>query len=264
MKLSIITINYNDAKGFEKTVQSVVSQSFKDFQYIVIDGGSKDDSKNIIEKYTSKISYWISEPDKGIYNAMNKGIKQAIGDYILFVNSGDELYDSDVLNKISPYLGKADLISGNTNLIRKGVPEVTSSRKNLTFKDLFRYSIDHPSTFIRRSLFDSVGFFDEDLKIISDWKWFIIALAKQNASYLPIDVIVSTFVFDGISSLPENKAKLLAEREQVLQEEFSFFVQDYKKYIEIEEPAKNFEKLKNSGWVKLGRKLGLMKNVKFQ
>lgn len=263
MKLSIITINYNYAKGLEKTIQSVISQSSKDYQYIVIDGGSKDDSKNVIDKYTEHISNWISEPDKGIYNAMNKGIAQATGEYILFINSGDSLYNNGVISTVIPLLKNTDLISGHTNLVKDDISEIVKSRKQVTFKDLFRYSIDHPSTFIRRELFEKIGVYDENLKIISDWKWFIIALAKHNVSYLPIDVIISTFVFDGISSLPENKAKLLAERKQVLEQEFPFFIEDYKTLIEYEEPAKNFQKLKNSAWIKVGRKMGLMKNVKF-
>ena len=263
MKLSIITINYNDAKGLEKTINSVISQTFKDFQYIVIDGGSKDESQSVIENYANQISYWVSELDKGIYNAMNKGIAQATGEYVLFINSGDTLYNNDVVSTVIPLLKDFDLISGHTNLIRDGGSLIVKSRQQVTFKDLFRYSIDHPSTFIKRKLFDEIGVYDESLKIISDWKWFIIALAKYNVSYQPIDAIISTFVFDGISSLPENKARLLAERKLVLEKEFPFFIEDYKTLVEYEEPAKNFMKLKNSGWVKLGRKIGLMKNVRF-
>ncbi len=89
MKLSIITVNLNNKDGLQKTIDSVISQTFKDFEWIVIDGGSTDGSKELIEKYSDYISYWVSEPDKGIYNAMNKGIKVAKGDYLEFLNSGD-------------------------------------------------------------------------------------------------------------------------------------------------------------------------------
>ena len=96
--ISVITINFNERVGLERTFESVFNQTFQDFEYIVIDGGSNDGSKELIEENTEKISYWISEPDKGIYNAMNKGISVAKGDYLLFLNSGDILYKNDVLS----------------------------------------------------------------------------------------------------------------------------------------------------------------------
>jgi glycosyltransferase involved in cell wall biosynthesis len=100
IKLSIITINYNNRDGLEKTIRSVIDQRFTDFEFIVIDGGSTDGSVDNIRKYENKINYWCSEKDAGIYNAQNKGIKKAKGEYCLFLNSGDFLYNEDVLNKI--------------------------------------------------------------------------------------------------------------------------------------------------------------------
>jgi glycosyltransferase involved in cell wall biosynthesis len=100
-KLSIITINYNNSIGLKKTIESVVSQSCSEFEFIVIDGGSQDVSKEIIELHQSKINYWVSEKDKGIYHAMNKGIRASSGEYILFLNSGDVLLDDvEILNKV--------------------------------------------------------------------------------------------------------------------------------------------------------------------
>ena len=100
MKLSIITINYNNKNGLQKTIDSVISQTFKDFEWIIIDGGSTDGSKELIEKYSQHITYWVSEPDKGIYNAMNKGIKVAKGEYLFFLNSGDYLVQPNTINQI--------------------------------------------------------------------------------------------------------------------------------------------------------------------
>ena len=99
MKLSIITINFNNHDGLQKTINSVIAQTWKDFEWIIIDGGSTDGSKNLIEQYDKYITYWISESDKGIYNAMNKGIKIARGDYLQFLNSGDYFYNEKVIEK---------------------------------------------------------------------------------------------------------------------------------------------------------------------
>ena len=115
-KISVITINYNNKEGLEKTIESVVNQSLQDFEYIVIDGNSTDGSQEILEKYTAKISHAVSEPDTGIYNAMNKGIKAATGEYILFLNSGDEFYATQSLEKAAEHLTGEDIIYGNLDV----------------------------------------------------------------------------------------------------------------------------------------------------
>ena len=113
--LTIITVNLNNYIGLSKTVESVIGQTFKDFEFIVIDGGSNDGSIEVIKKFARNINYWISESDKGIYNAMNKGIQKAQGQYSLFLNSGDSLYNSGVLQAVSQYLtGEFDLICGSS------------------------------------------------------------------------------------------------------------------------------------------------------
>ncbi|MEG1573526.1 MAG: glycosyltransferase family 2 protein, partial [Bacteroidales bacterium] len=112
-KLSIITINLNDAAGIEKTLKSIwEKQSFRDFEHIVIDGGSKDGSVEVIKKYEKNLAYWISEPDKGIYNAMNKGIAKATGEYLLFINGGDWLAD-DVLAEVFAIPFEEDIVYGD-------------------------------------------------------------------------------------------------------------------------------------------------------
>ena len=113
MKFSIITVNYNNKEGLRKTIESVIHQTFNDYEYIIIDGGSTDGSVDIIKEYNDKISYWISEKDKGIYNAMNKGIRVSTGDYLLFLNSGDHLSENNVLEKVFPYLDGTDFVYGN-------------------------------------------------------------------------------------------------------------------------------------------------------
>jgi acetyltransferase-like isoleucine patch superfamily enzyme len=131
MKLSIITINRNNAAGLRKTIESVVSQTYTDFEYIIIDGASTDDSVNIIKEYAEATLpcgeglgerlYWVSEPDKGIYNAMNKGILKANGEYCLFLNSGDWLYDNDVLNDVFSISPTEDIVYGNDVFIGANV-----------------------------------------------------------------------------------------------------------------------------------------------
>ena len=113
MKLSIITINFNNRNGLEKTIESVTSQTCKDFEWIIIDGGSTDGSRELVEKKQKYITYWCSEPDSGIYNAMNKGIKKAKGDYCFFLNSGDRLHDKDVMMNVLGELDGTDFVSGN-------------------------------------------------------------------------------------------------------------------------------------------------------
>lgn len=114
MKLSIITINFNNEKGLKKTLESVSIQTYKNFEFIIIDGGSTDNSVNIIKEYQPIITYWLSEPDKGIYNAMNKGIAQAHGEYCIFMNSGDTFYDASTIEKSLPYLDGTAIVSGYT------------------------------------------------------------------------------------------------------------------------------------------------------
>ena len=110
MKLSIVTINYNNLSGLQKTIDSVLQQSFKDYEWIIIDGGSTDGGKELLEKNQNHFAYWCSEPDKGIYNAINKGLSHATGDYIQFLNSGDWLYDSTILEKVFTQILKENYI----------------------------------------------------------------------------------------------------------------------------------------------------------
>ena len=114
MKLSVITICYNDRNGLLKTLESVKSQSSHDFQYIVIDGASKDGSADLLTEYASVIDYSVSESDKGIYNAMNKGIREAKGEYCLFMNAGDTFYANDTVEKALPLLDGTDFLCGDT------------------------------------------------------------------------------------------------------------------------------------------------------
>jgi glycosyltransferase involved in cell wall biosynthesis len=222
-KLSIITINYNNLEGLKRTVESVVNQTWQEFEYIVIDGGSTDGSKEYIESQNSKIDYWVSEKDSGIYNAMNKGIKAATGEYLLFLNSGDDFIDKDVLFSIKYNLEVEDIIYFDINLVDKERVYIKKCPDEMLFSFLFNDALPHQSTFIRKSLFDKIGNYDESFKIVSDWKFCLFAIFKSNASYKHIEGVFSNFYLDGLSS----NVDFSNERKIVLQSYFKEFIEDY-------------------------------------
>lgn len=219
-KISIITINFNNKEGLERTILSVISQNFKDFEYIVIDGGSKDGSKEIIEKYNDQISYWVSEPDKGIYNAMNKGIAAAKGEYLLFLNSGDHFCEENSLETGVSYLGKEEIIYFNLKHIDNARTWVHEYPEYVNIFYFFENSLPHPGTFIKKNSFEKYGMYDENLKIVSDWKWFLVSICKNNATYRHINEVFTTFYYDGISSNVDNREKIKEESIKVYQSEF--------------------------------------------
>ncbi|PIA78158.1 hypothetical protein BFR04_07230 [Gaetbulibacter sp. 4G1] len=233
MKLSVITINYNDYKGLQKTLESVFGQSYKNCELIVIDGNSSDASKSYLEKNSSKIDYWISEPDKGIYNAMNKGLLRATGDYVLFLNSGDWFTTNDVISKALNLFTGEDIIYGNLiNRYNKDkcIVNKGASGKQLTLKHFFDgSSLAFPATFFKRIIFNNYGNFDETLKVVSDWKFFIETIILNNASVKYIDIEIAYFDMNGISNSSFNLKT--NERKQVLQELLPIAI--YNDYIEL-------------------------------
>ena len=229
MKLSIITINLNNVEGLRKTIESVVSQTFTDFEYLVIDGGSTDGSVDIIKQYQDKIKYWISEPDKGVYNAMNKGILQAKGEYCLFLNSGDYLYASDVLKKLFSLQPEEDIVFGNVDNIRFTYPE------KLKFSFMFGWTIMHPASFIKRDLFNTIGLYNDANKIASDWCFFMLALYKYDCSYKHAPVTISVFDEDGISSQPQSRELMMRERLDFYKKYFPLFYDDYEEFLELKQ-----------------------------
>ena len=235
--VSIITINYNNLEGLKKTMRSVVTQTWKEFEYILIDGGSTDGSAEYIESQSDNLNYYISEKDSGIYNAMNKGIKKATGDYLLFLNSGDHLSDNRVLELYHSYLTRQDLIIFDIKIQDHKKSYINSTPNTLRFSDLFYGTVPHQSTFIRKELFERVGLYDEDLKIVSDWKFFILSLFKYDASYKKVDKILSIFYTDGISW----NRDFSEERNQVLKQYFEQYCLDYS---EMQDCKKELNKAK--------------------
>ena len=200
MKLSIITVNLNNLEGLKKTYDSVVCQTFTDYEWIVIDGGSTDGSREFIEQHQDKFAYWCSEPDKGIYNAMNKGIVRAKGEYLNFMNSGDAFVSKEIVENVFLKQYDADIIYGIqlTNNNNRLVP--VNFHKKIYWYDLFLESFPHQASFIKRSLFLKVGLYDENYRIVSDWKWFIKSILIYGASYTFFPRAISYFASGGISS----------------------------------------------------------------
>jgi len=231
-KLSIITINLNNAEGFRRTIESVVSQTFTDFEYIVIDGGSTDSSIDVIKQYADKMTYWVSELDAGIYNAMNKGILQAQGEYCLFLNSGDWLADENVVLDFFDANLNEDIISGHIFFFDNGNAVLNKSikKEDLNYGLFYDGSIFHPSTFIKRRLFLDTGLYNENFKIVSDWEFFFKALIINNCSYNYFDRVISYFDLTGISNQQKWKFLEQNEREEVLK---SFLPLVYKSYNNI-------------------------------
>ena len=191
MKLSIITINKNNAVGLERTCQSVTWQTFEDFEWIVIDGASDDNSVDIIRKYAHKMAYWVSESDTGVYNAMNKGINLAKGDYCLFLNSGDWLFSPYILKIVFTRIAdiEADIFYGDYLF-----PDFTIWKvpEKLTMDFFYTSgSISHQNALIKRSLFFEHGFYDENFATISDAIFFMKELWLYHSKFHFINTKIS-------------------------------------------------------------------------
>ena len=211
MKLSVITINYNNLSGLRKTVDSVMSQTWRGFEWIIIDGGSTDGSKELIEQFHHYLSFWCSETDRGIFHAMNKGVGKAIGEYIIFMNSGDSFYDGNVLKKINSLHSDADIISGQA--IRTDNNEMHFKYNENLFMQLYLLSISHQGAFIRRSLLIKYPY-DETLKTASDWKFWIQTIIWGQVKVERTDIIVARYDMTGISSACNNEDKDVVRKER--------------------------------------------------
>ncbi|MBR1668766.1 MAG: glycosyltransferase [Bacteroidaceae bacterium] len=225
MKFSIITINYNNKEGLKRTIDSVVAQTFRDFEWLLIDGGSTDGSRELIEENKHHFSYWCSEKDNGVYNAQNKGIQRAKGEYVLLLNSGDCLAGSNVLAEVIKCGVQSDFILGNMIVHEGGDDYIWDIKEEaLTARQFFYGTLPHPGTFIKRTMFEQFGLYDEEMKICSDWKFFVEAILIGQATLKKIPVTISVFEGGGISDqMIEQSHK---ERKQVLDKIFLPLVQE--------------------------------------
>jgi len=251
MKFSVITVNKNNAIGLRKTCESVFAQKDVDFEYIVIDGNSTDGSIEVISELANlpvgqfksnayvpflannRIqTFAISEPDTGVFNAMNKGIKQAKGDYLLFLNSGDFFIDDYVLCNVKNQNLTEDILCGQCHILDKGELICRYDLPSpLTFNYLYKGSIPHQSTFIKRKLFDELGLYREDLKFKSDWEFWIRCIILGKATFRKLDVQVSKYNLDGISSNDKNSELMINEISQVFSDlGLSRIIEDYQSW----------------------------------
>ena len=234
MKLSVITINKDNAAGLKYTVNSVLTQTVQDFEYIIVDGVSKDGSLDVIHdlinKHDEALSVkWISEPDSGIYNAMNKGIRMATGEYLLFLNSGDSFASEDVVGKFNDAEFVADIVIAKCNMQKDGVTVWTYiPKKNYTFGTLYFYGIAHQASFIRKKLFEQYGFYDESYKYNGDIEFWYRTIIDQKVPTQPFDFTVSNYVLGGMSDVCKDNLDFKEEHKRILSNpRYEKFVGDY-------------------------------------
>lgn len=216
IKLSIITINYNNLRGLKKTCDSVIAQTWKDYEWIIVDGGSTDGSLEFIERYAAEgnFAWWCSEKDAGVYNAMNKGIVKASGEYLIFMNSGDCFHDENTLRNVFSKEYVADVVYGDSYFVYEDKSILMTRPEHFGLDFLLTDTIYHQSSFIKRELLKKNGY-DEKYKIVSDWKaWIVWLLEGRNFKH--IDIPVADFDAQGISMV--NKEARLKENIMVLKE----------------------------------------------
>ena len=218
MQFSIVTINYNNGEGLRQTISSVVCQTNHDYEFIIIDGGSTDESVAVIKSFSDKIDYWVSEKDRGIYHAMNKGVQHAHGEYCIFMNSGDFFYNNKVLELIEESQIIEDVVVGKVVINDKDqLISPPPASGELTLYHLYSGAIPHQGSFIRTELLRKYPY-EKKKKISSDWKFFVQVLILDNRSIRYSDIPVARYDSDGISA--SNPVLMRKEKDDVLADMF--------------------------------------------
>lgn len=242
-KISVITINRNNKDGLRKTMQSVLEQDFDDLEYIVVDGASDDGSVEVIKEYEEQFGQqgriafqYESKPDKGIFNAMNKGILKSKGEYLLFLNSGDYLVAGNVLSSFASLGAKEDYVSGDIKIYINGHEEIRKNPEKVDFLFMHRQAIHHQATFIKRTAFEQYGMYNESNKIRGDWEHTLRSIVVGGASYRHIDLLVSVFDINGIGSVGLLKDVSQQEKKRAYLSFMPEYVADaLNYYLEMEE-----------------------------
>ncbi|WP_298262448.1 glycosyltransferase family 2 protein [uncultured Lutibacter sp.] len=232
LSLSIISINFNNSKGLNKTIDSVLAQQWRNFEYLVIDGGSTDESIPIIKANEKHIDYWVSEKDSGIFNAMNKGIKKAKGNYLLFLNSGDVLNGSTALLDFIKHPNfKGDIIYGDY-VFENGQKIYPDELTPLFF---VKSSLPHQSTLFKRSVFEEMGLYNESYKIAADRAFYIACFLSSKYHFNHINYPLTKYDLTGLSNNPEFRILKKQEDKSILKAYYGVFYIDYKKLLELEQ-----------------------------
>ncbi len=225
---------------------SVFDQTFTDIEYIVIDGGSIDGSKEYLETHQDSLFYWVSEPDKGIYNAMNKGIEKATGDYLLFLNSGDSFNNNDVLDKFIAQKPVEDLVYGDSIFIHPdGELELKIMPSNLEGMTIFYRTLNHQSVFHNRRIFENGKRYNEDYKMLADWVLYNEVVLFEGGSYRHIDVVIVNYDANGFSSKPENATIMKNDRNKFFTENSEFFIPHIFENYEVQKNKSKITKSKD-------------------
>lgn len=224
MKVSIITVCKNAQDTIGRTIQSVISQDYQDIEYLIIDGDSSDKTLNIVNQYRRKIDIVISEPDKGLYYAMNKGIDKSTGDIIYFLNAGDMLFKTNTISKVVKAFEKnhVDIIYGDIALYNPGQPQklILRSQKNVNDFFLVHDTIYHQSIFTKKHIFVKYGKFNTQYKLSADYEWILRSFIKYKVPNFHLNQPVAKFLRGGLSS---NEIKSFKERFRILPLYFNHF-----------------------------------------
>ena len=245
--LSIITVNLNNYIGLKKTVQSVINQNFTDYEYIVIDGASTDRSIDIIESYRKNIDIIISELDSGIYNAMNKGVKNASGDFLLFLNSGDFFVSNTAVEDFVNHKDfKGDIIYGDYKF--ENGEKIYPNKLTPFF--FMKSSLPHQSTFIKKSIFKDMGNYNESYSIASDREFFIKCFLSEKYQFKHINLSLTYFDLLGISNNPKHLNIKEKEDREILESNFGIYYKDYCRLLNLEKQINKFKRNTLKGLIK--------------
>lgn len=224
MKVSIITVCKNAQNTIEQTIKSVISQNYNNIEYLIIDGKSTDKTLNIIKRYKSKISTIISEPDEGLYYAMNKGVEKSTGDIIYLLNSGDLLFSRHTISNIVKVFKKnnSDVVYGDIALYESNNPKKLILRRQNHVSNFFLVhdTIYHQSIFTKKYIFEKYGKFDTQYKLQADYEWILRLIIKNNITFYYTNQVVAKFLRGGLSF---NEVESFKERFTILPQYFNFF-----------------------------------------
>lgn len=250
MKITVITVCYNSEATIERTIQSVIAQNYRDLEYIIVDGASTDKTLDIIEKYKNKISICISEPDNGLYDAMNKGLEKSTGDVFAFLNS-DDWYADHVLKRVNVYfeISNADIVSGNMYLFSEGKSRKLNFDRSNRAKMFFEVIYPHPALFAKRELYMKHGGFDTSYKLASDTDWVMKACINGAKVFCANDYF--TYFSDGGVSFRKRYAGLKEQYKiackYVQADEFIYLEKELHEYYTMKlEETKRWECLRDA------------------